>query len=32
MVFNVMEACIRERTSKLLAAKMGNASVKVNFI
>lgn len=32
MVFNVMEACIREKTGKLLAAKMGNATVKVNFI
>ena len=32
MVFNVMEACIRERTNKVIAARMGNASVQVNFI
>jgi len=31
-VFHVMEACIREKTGKLVAAKMGNASVKTNFV
>lgn len=30
MVFQVMEACIRERASKLAAAKAGNAVVKLN--
>jgi len=32
MVFRVMEASIREKTAKILAAKMGNASLKINFI
>ncbi len=32
LVFNVMEACIRERTGKLLAAKSGNVSIRSNFI
>lgn len=32
MVFHIMEACIRERTAKLLASKMGNTTVNVNFI
>ena len=31
MVFQVMEASIRERTGKLIAAKMGNVSIKENF-
>ena len=31
MVFQVMEASIRERTGKLIAAKMGNAMIKENF-
>jgi len=31
MVSQIMEASIRERTGKLIAAKMGNASVKENF-
>lgn len=32
LVFRVMETSIRERTGKILAAKMGNANLKVNFI
>lgn len=32
MVFRVMEASIRERTGKILAAKMGNAALRVNGI
>lgn len=31
MVFQVMEASIRERTEKLIAAKMGNILIKENF-
>jgi len=31
MVYQVMEASIRERTSKVIAAKMGNAVIKENF-
>ena len=31
MVFQIMEASIRERTGKLIAAKMGNVSIKENF-
>lgn len=31
MVYQVMEASIRERTSKVIAAKMGNAMIKENF-
>lgn len=31
MVFQVMEASIRERTGKVIAAKMGNAMIKENF-
>ena len=32
MVFKIMEACIRERASKILAARAGNAIVEANFI
>eukprot|EP01083_Nonionella_stella_P001551 4453_1 len=32
MVFKVMEACIRERTGKLLAAKSGNVTISTNFM
>ncbi len=31
MVFQIMEASIRERTGKLIAAKQGNAIIKENF-
>jgi len=31
MIFQVMEASIKERTGKLIAAKMGNVSIKENF-
>jgi exosome complex component RRP41 len=32
MVFKVMEACIRERAGKILAARAGNAVVEANYV